>query len=95
LLQTFIALGAFAGFWVIRSSAKEAARDAARTTVGHFVKTDEFESVLHKELLTPEVQSIINRSVQIWADSQNWTASPAGGDNNLTLAAGEEDGAEG
>ena len=29
LLQTFIALGAFAGFWVIKGSAKEAAREAA------------------------------------------------------------------
>jgi len=28
-LQTIIALGAFAGFWLVRSSAKEAAREAA------------------------------------------------------------------
>lgn len=55
LLQTFIALGAFAGFWVIRSSAKESAKDAARETVSQYVKTSEFEALLLKEILEPEV----------------------------------------
>ena len=30
ILQTVIALGAFAGFWLVRGSAKEAARQAAK-----------------------------------------------------------------
>ena len=68
------------------------AREAARTTVSRYVKTEEFEDLLLKELKGPEVQSIINRSIQgnapLFLD--NATQSDSIDVDQLTIAAGDE-----
>jgi len=78
LLQTIIALGAFAGFWLVRSSSRDAAMDAAEESVSKFVQTEEFERILSRELLSPEIQSIIRRSsrdaslaIEGWGDDDS------------------------
>lgn len=91
LLQTLIALGAFAGFWVVRSSARDAAREAAEVSVSKFVQTDDFATVLNAELLSPEIQALIRRTVTEVPVSDSGDCDDSEEINQLAMAAGDEE----
>lgn len=95
LLQTIIALGAFAGFWLVRGSARDAARDAAEKSLAQYIRSDEFAPILQRALVEPEVQSRLARGVatriaQVSGENQNIENSE--GLDELVFAAGEEEG---
>lgn len=97
LLQTVIALGAFAGFWIVRGSSREAARDAAPKSVKDFMRSEEFEPVLERALLSAEVQSKLARAVAARVLTVNEADGPLAGDDedlegadDLAMAAGQE-----
>ena len=91
LLQTLIALGAFAGFWVVRSSARDAARETAEASVSNFVRTGDFATVLNAELLSPEIQALIRRTVREVPVPDSDDSDDSEEINQLAMAAGDEE----